>query len=66
VVGSIAPDGKPEVGAVDGEGHVFVISRTKATIAVLDIAARKNRRDLCAARLRSADRPAYDAGGRAS
>jgi len=41
VVGSIALDGKPEVGAVDGEGHVFVNLEDKATIAVLDIAARK-------------------------
>ena len=41
VVGAIALDGKPEVGAADGAGRVFVNLEDKNTIAVIDVAARK-------------------------
>ena len=41
VVGAIALDGKPEVGAADGTGRVFVNLEDKNTIAVIDVAARK-------------------------
>ena len=41
VVGAIALDGKPEVGAADGTGRVFVNLEDKNAIAVIDVAARK-------------------------
>ena len=41
VVGAIALDGKPEVGAADGTGRVFVNLEDKNAIAVIDVAARR-------------------------
>jgi len=41
VVGTIALAGKPEIGAADGSGRVFVNLEDKAEVAVIDIPARK-------------------------
>jgi len=41
VVGTIALEGKPELGAADGSGRVFVNLEDKASIAVIDVAGRK-------------------------
>ena len=41
VVGTVALEGKPEIGAADGTGRVFVNLEDKAAIAVIDVAARK-------------------------
>jgi DNA-binding beta-propeller fold protein YncE len=41
IAGTIALPGKPEIGAVDGAGRVFVNLEDSAEIAVLDLPARK-------------------------
>jgi len=41
VVGTITLEGKPELGAADGHGRVFVNLEDKASVAVIDVAGRK-------------------------